>query len=250
MGAFSTLKKILKEAAPDADFFISKADDAVRLDKLVIPEGKRNAGQGSAFMQALTQYADENNLNVVLTAAGDFGGSKAGQRRLYKRFGFVDNKGRAKDFRYQEGMIRQPSKGFADPALLALLGAGSAAAPTALEAFKGGGEALGKGIWNMIPGMAGDVLGQVGTATGADKPSMETLQAMLESGLGGLMGQAEASPQAQDIGQQMIMDAYRGIQDFGENTYTGRAGKQIYDWIAPYYGQLPERYKAILDIGL
>jgi len=147
--------------------------------------------------------------------------------------------------------------GSIDPKLLAGLAGAGAAAPTAIDAFKGGTEALGKGIYNMIPEMAGGILGQMGTATGADQPSMEYLQQMLTGGLGGLMGTAEPSQNAEQMGQQMIMDAYRGIQDFGENTYTGRAGKQIWDWLSAYYGQLPEenllknkQYTSALDLGL
>lgn len=93
-----------------SNFDIEELDGAIRLNRIVIPKEARNQGAGSEIMQDLVDYADENNLKIVLTAAGDFGGSKAGQMRFYKRFGFKENKGRNKDFTFRDTMIREPQK--------------------------------------------------------------------------------------------------------------------------------------------
>jgi hypothetical protein len=78
-------------------------------------------------MERLTTYADEEGQKVALTAAGDFGGSRSGQERFYRRYGFVPNKGRNKDFEFTENMVRTPSeRGNADPRLLGGVAAGTA----------------------------------------------------------------------------------------------------------------------------
>jgi hypothetical protein len=99
---------LLKKRFPSLDFSVSESDDVIRLNKLVVPKDQRNQGVGSEFMRDLTQYADEAGKPIALTADGDFGGSKAGQRRFYKRAGFEDNKGKNKDFSISEGMVRRP----------------------------------------------------------------------------------------------------------------------------------------------
>jgi GNAT superfamily N-acetyltransferase len=109
--AQGSIQERLQAVLPEgSDFRIEELDGAIRLNQVVIPKEARRQGSGSAFMQELVDYADENNLKLVLTAAGDFGGSKTGQMRLYKRFGFKENKGRNKDFEYRDSMIREPQQ--------------------------------------------------------------------------------------------------------------------------------------------
>ena len=103
------LQSKFRESLPEGvKLDIEEGDGFIRLNRIVVPKELRNEGVGSKFMQDLVDYADENNLKLVLTAAGDFGGSKAGQMRLYKRFGFKENKGRNKDFEFRDTMIRTP----------------------------------------------------------------------------------------------------------------------------------------------
>lgn len=104
-----SLAKSLHASSPNASAFVAKSGDAILLSELVIPKEERGGGSGSAFMAELTRYADENGMNIVLTADGDYGGSKIGQQRFYRRHGFVPNAGRNKDFRYRENMIRRPA---------------------------------------------------------------------------------------------------------------------------------------------
>jgi ribosomal protein S18 acetylase RimI-like enzyme len=88
-----------------------KGDD-VTLGMITVPKDKRKQGVGSAAMNDLIEYADTNNKRVKLTP--DVKGSDQGttsRKRLvdfYKRFGFVENKGRNKDFTVSEGMFRLP----------------------------------------------------------------------------------------------------------------------------------------------
>ena len=78
------------------------------LSKIVVPEELRGQGMGSKAMKKIIQYADDNKNIIALTPDDAFGGSKTRLIKFYKRFGFVMNKGRNKNYSTQELMIRDP----------------------------------------------------------------------------------------------------------------------------------------------
>ncbi len=88
--------------------FISERDGVIHLSQIVVPKDSRGAGKGTAAMQALISYADRTGQRITLTPSADFGGSKKRLVEFYKRFGFVQNKGKDKDFTTMEGMYREP----------------------------------------------------------------------------------------------------------------------------------------------
>ncbi len=92
------------------DSFIYEKNGTISLDKIVVPKNLRQTGTGSKAMQMLIDYADKTNQRIVLSPSSDFGGSVPKLIRFYKRFGFVPNKGRNKDFTTSETMIRLPVK--------------------------------------------------------------------------------------------------------------------------------------------
>ena len=49
------------------------------------------------------------NLIIGTTPSSDFGSSKTRLTKFYKRFGFVNNKGRNKNFAFKDTMIRNPT---------------------------------------------------------------------------------------------------------------------------------------------
>ena len=53
--------------------------------------------------------ADTKGKPIGLTPSADFGGNKARLTKFYKRFGFVPNKGKNKDYTISESMVR-PAK--------------------------------------------------------------------------------------------------------------------------------------------
>jgi hypothetical protein len=60
-------------------------------------------------MEDLTALADHYGLRITLSPATDFGGTSVDRlTRFYRRFGFVSNKGRNKDFRIGTTMYRPP----------------------------------------------------------------------------------------------------------------------------------------------
>ena len=85
------------------------AEKGYNLSKIVVPKELRGTGIGSKTMQDIVDRMDREGAIIVLTPDTAFGGSKGRLIKFYKSFGFVPNKGRNKDFRYRETMIRYPS---------------------------------------------------------------------------------------------------------------------------------------------
>lgn len=76
------------------------------LGRIVVPE--RSRGTGTAIMNNLVAMADRTGTTLALTPSSDFGGSKTRLIAFYKRFGFVENKGRNKDYEISQTMYRVP----------------------------------------------------------------------------------------------------------------------------------------------
>jgi GNAT superfamily N-acetyltransferase len=85
-------------------------DMYITVSLLRLPKESRKSGIGSAIMQALCDYADDNGIIVVLSPTSEFGTSKATLMRFYKKFGFVNNTGRSTNHLVRETMIRYPAK--------------------------------------------------------------------------------------------------------------------------------------------
>lgn len=83
---------------------------SLHLGRLVVAKSLRGRGLGTAAMDDLTHLADHHGLLMTLSPSTDFGASsKERLRRFYKRFGFVDNRGRRKDFTLTASMYRLPA---------------------------------------------------------------------------------------------------------------------------------------------
>jgi hypothetical protein len=103
----------LKESAEskniDLSIFENPNEKTISLSKIVVPE--KNVGEGSKMMQEIIDYADNTNQTITLTPSTDFGGSSVNRlKKFYKKFGFVENKGRNKDFQFRDTMYRSPKE--------------------------------------------------------------------------------------------------------------------------------------------
>lgn len=90
------------------DIFISDSKKEISLDRIIVPKEDRNKGVGTDIVNDVVRYADANGYRINLTPSGDFGGSKDRLTKFYKGFGFVENKGKNKDFSTKELMYRLP----------------------------------------------------------------------------------------------------------------------------------------------
>lgn len=93
-------------------FFVSEYKDKIILDSIIIKKEDRGKGIGSKVINELCDYADKNQKVICLTPAvkDDYQGTTSQSRLMefYKRFGFVLNRGRNKDFSISELMYRLP----------------------------------------------------------------------------------------------------------------------------------------------
>lgn len=100
------LSQQIKAEHPDIKLDLYRANGKINLSRIVVPE--RSKGVGSAVMRRITEIADRNGDTVTLTPSADFGGNKARLVKFYKRFGFIENKGRNKDYEISDTMYRPP----------------------------------------------------------------------------------------------------------------------------------------------
>jgi len=87
-----------------------KRSNSISVYAIAVPKEKRNSGIGTSAMRAITAHADKHAKKVTLSPSADFGGSKARLMPFYKRLGFVENKGRNKDYSISDTMYREPKK--------------------------------------------------------------------------------------------------------------------------------------------
>lgn len=118
---------------------VSEKGGVITLSKIVVPETTRGTGAGSAAMQSLVDYADATGQHIALTPSTDFGGDKKRLTQFYKRFGFVENKGKNRAFSTSESMYRQaPDKVLHQGARGALnFGADITQAPSVIALLEG-----------------------------------------------------------------------------------------------------------------
>ena len=94
------------------DFDVFESGDDIKLNMLAVDKSAQKQGIGSAAMTDLVNYADDVGKRIRLTTGTkdpNFGTtSMARLKKFYKRFGFVENKGRNKDFSISDNMFRYP----------------------------------------------------------------------------------------------------------------------------------------------
>lgn len=94
---------------------MDRGNGTVSISRIVVSPDKRDTGIGSQVMRELADYADANGLTVALTPDASFGGSKSRLVDFYKRFDFMANKGRHRDFTTKETMLRPPQSCTTNP---------------------------------------------------------------------------------------------------------------------------------------
>jgi GNAT superfamily N-acetyltransferase len=93
------------------DAYESAKRPIITLSRIEVPKESRNKGIGTDAMQDLTSYADETDKIIALSPSKDFGASSVSRlKEFYKKFDFVENKGKNKDFSISETMYRKPKK--------------------------------------------------------------------------------------------------------------------------------------------
>jgi predicted GNAT family acetyltransferase len=106
------LEDIVKNAEnANVKLDISNKNGVLNISKIVVPKEQRGSGIGSSIMRQLSDYADATGTRLTLSPSVDFGATSVSRLKdFYKRFGFVENKGRNKDFSTRETMYREAQK--------------------------------------------------------------------------------------------------------------------------------------------
>ncbi len=87
---------------------IDFSEKYIKLSMITIYKEFRGNGYADMFMNQLVDAADELQMRIALTPSNDFGASKSRLTSWYRRYDFVPNSGRNKDFTVRETMIRKP----------------------------------------------------------------------------------------------------------------------------------------------
>jgi hypothetical protein len=88
---------------------LSERHGVITVSQIVVPTDTRGQGAGTSAMRELSAYADRTSQRIELSPSVDFGAtSRTRLVQFYKRFGFIENKGRNRDFTTREAMIREP----------------------------------------------------------------------------------------------------------------------------------------------
>lgn len=90
------------------DTFITDRKGVIVLSKIVVKKEARSQGTGTKAMELICAYADKRKMPLALSPTTDFGGTKSRLVQFYKRFGFVENKGRDRIMGVTETMVRRP----------------------------------------------------------------------------------------------------------------------------------------------
>jgi GNAT superfamily N-acetyltransferase len=101
----------LQTQYPDARVVVTFArhcgtDGYLTVDTIVVSRDRRRQGIGSQVMTRIIERADTLGLPVAVSPSTDFGGTRAGLDRFYRRFGFRPNRGRGQDQSIRAAMIR------------------------------------------------------------------------------------------------------------------------------------------------
>ena len=99
----------LKWRAKGVDNSTSLSGDSISPHKIVVTDDKRNEGLGTEFMDALVKLGDDLDVRIDITPSADFGGNKNRLIKFYKRFGFVENKGKNKLYETRASMYKEPN---------------------------------------------------------------------------------------------------------------------------------------------
>lgn len=95
------------------DLWVSNTSpNVIGLRYLIVDKDKQSNGDGTKAMKMLCKFADDNHLKIVLSPLGkDVRLGTTSRSRLvdfYKRFGFVLNREKHKDFHFMDDMFRNP----------------------------------------------------------------------------------------------------------------------------------------------
>lgn len=93
----------------DSELELWDKRDKLYLSKIKVKD--KGKGEGSKIMEEVISYADKNNKIITLTPDTSYGATSVNRLKdFYKKFGFIENKGKKADYSISESMYRLPNK--------------------------------------------------------------------------------------------------------------------------------------------
>lgn len=105
------LENALKAKYPDLSLMLVYYDEerygrpTIEISSIII--SNRGRGIGSAVMQDIVKYADDEGYQLILNASDSYGGDVDNLYKFYERFGFVKNMGDNANLNFKHNMIRK-----------------------------------------------------------------------------------------------------------------------------------------------
>ena len=99
---------VMNDGEEVGEIEVSNKDKYMILNKILIHPEHRQRGYADEVMKLLFEYANRNKKIIALTPDNVWGASVEKLKKWYKSLGFTLNKGRNKDFKVRELMIKQP----------------------------------------------------------------------------------------------------------------------------------------------
>jgi GNAT superfamily N-acetyltransferase len=93
------------------EIYLAERKKDLYLASIKTPEDMRGQGLAKQAMADIIKYADSVGKRVALTPSSDFGANLTRLKGFYKEFGFVENKGKNKDYEISETFYREPVEG-------------------------------------------------------------------------------------------------------------------------------------------
>lgn len=100
----------LRAKYPDLKLDAMESRGKINLSRIALPKDQQGQGTGTEIMRELIAHADDTGKTITLSPSGDFGGSVERLKKFYKSLGFIENKGKNKDFEIGESMYRLPAR--------------------------------------------------------------------------------------------------------------------------------------------
>lgn len=104
---FLSFRKEQDSKGVDVSIYGGSKGKAV-LSSIKVAKENRGKGLAKSAMNDLIKIADKNKIVVSLSPTNEWGSSKSRLIDFYKQFGFIENKGKNKDYRISDTMYRNP----------------------------------------------------------------------------------------------------------------------------------------------
>jgi len=97
----------IKAKYPEVLLDVYEAGNNITISKMIVPPDQQGSGIGAQIVSDLTEYADQEGKPLALTPTTDFGATSLSRlKKFYKEQGFIENKGKKKDFEISESMYK------------------------------------------------------------------------------------------------------------------------------------------------